>query len=50
MLVIIQLASTQPPWLSNLQRHFPIELRILGQIHLAHAAGTERGGDPVVFE
>ena len=34
----------------NLQRHVPIELRILGQIHFAHAAGTERGDDPVVFE
>ena len=34
----------------DLQRHFPIELRILGQIHFAHAAGTERGYDPVVFE
>ena len=34
----------------DLQRHFPIELRILGQIHLAHPAGAEQRGDPVVFE
>jgi hypothetical protein len=34
----------------DLQRHFPIELCILGQVHGAHSAGTEQGGDPVVFE
>jgi len=34
----------------DLQRHFPIERRILGQIHFAHAAGPEGGGAPVVFE
>ena len=34
----------------NLQRDFPTQLRILGQVHLAHPAGTEQGGDPVVFE
>ena len=34
----------------DLQRHVPIEVRTLGQIYFAHPAGTERGGDPVVFE
>ena len=34
----------------DLQRHFPIELGVLGQVHGAHPAGTEQGGDPVVFE
>jgi hypothetical protein len=34
----------------HLDRHVPIELRVAGAIHLAHAAGTEDGLDLIWTE
>ena len=41
------LVASKLPW-QNLQRHLPIKLRVLRQIHLAHTAFAELGNDAVM--